>query len=159
MSVFDKIHTGVLSCLETRITQNPKWLKFKKPNIQVTIKLRGAGIQEAENSNRNTLFLCCGDQMTIFILFYLLLSPGRIHFTQCCQVSNELWRIQKKKLLDPKMQHVKISGFKYNMYIYIFIHWLDKNICCSYMDVQFGVSSYDRLEQKYTLVTSLVTPC
>lgn len=51
MSVFDKIHTGVLSCLETRITQNPKWLKFKKPNIQVTIKLRGAGIQEAENSN------------------------------------------------------------------------------------------------------------
>lgn len=108
MSVFDKIHTGVLSCLETRITQNPKWLKFKKPNIQVTIKLRGAGIQEAENSNRNTLFLCYGDQMTIFILlFYLLLSPGRIHFTQCCQVSNELWRIQKK------MQHVKISGFKY----------------------------------------------
>lgn len=72
MSIFDKIHTGVLSCLETRITQNPKWLKFKKPNIQVTIKLRGAGIQEAENSNRNTLFLCYGDQMTIIILFIIV---------------------------------------------------------------------------------------
>lgn len=105
MSVFDKIHTGVLSCLETRITQNPKWLKFKKPNIQVTIKLRGAGILYFFVTEIKWPFLF------YYFIYYCHLAEFILHNAARYPMNSEEYK--KKKLLDPKMQHVKISGFKY----------------------------------------------